>query len=109
MIYPLSAFLGSRETYAATLLCCMDPMKTGTTTFADSFSIHVDAEAYAAACSAAVGSGIRAVTGRASLDQGEAPSWFKERLMQAAGVVSLSSKVAAQNEGPGLRRPGPSV
>ena len=79
MIYPLSALLGARETYAATLLCCMDLMKTGTTTFADSFYIHVDPEAYAAACRAAIDSGIRAVMGRASLDQGEAPSRFKER------------------------------
>lgn len=79
MIYPLSALLGADETYAATLLCCMDLMKTGTTTFADSFYIHVDAEAYAAACRAAVDSGIRAVMGRASLDQGEAPPRFKER------------------------------
>jgi 5-methylthioadenosine/S-adenosylhomocysteine deaminase len=79
MIYPLSAFLGAEETYAATLLCCMDLMKTGTTTFADSFYIHVDAEAYPAACRAAEDSGIRAVMGRASLDQGEAPARFKER------------------------------
>ena len=79
MIYPLSALLGARETYAATLLCCMDLMKTGTTTFADSFYIHVDPEAHAAACRAAIDSGIRAVMGRASLDQGEAPSRFKER------------------------------
>lgn len=79
MIYPLSALLGTEETYAATLLCCMDLMKTGTTTFADSFYIHVDPDAYAAACRAASDSGIRAVMGRASLDQGQAPSRFKER------------------------------
>ncbi len=79
MIYPLSALLGARETYAATLLCCMDLLKTGTTTFADSFYIHVDADSYGAACRAAIDSGIRAVMGRASLDQGEAPSRFKER------------------------------
>jgi 5-methylthioadenosine/S-adenosylhomocysteine deaminase len=79
MIYPLSALLGPAEAYAATLLCCMDLMKTGTTTFADSFYIHVDPDSYAAACRAAIDSGIRAVMGRASLDQGEAPSRFKER------------------------------
>lgn len=79
MIYPLSALLGPTETYAATLLCCMDLMKTGTTTFADSFYIHIDPESYAAACRASIDSGIRAVMGRASLDQGEAPPRFKER------------------------------
>ncbi len=79
MIYPLSGLLGATETYWATLLCCMDLMKTGTTTFADSFYIHVDADAYPAACRAATDSGIRAVMGRASLDQGEAPARFKER------------------------------
>lgn len=79
MIYPLSALLGADETYAATLLCCMDLLKTGTTTFADSFYIHVDPDAYGAACRAAMDSGIRAVMGRASLDRGQAPARFKER------------------------------
>lgn len=79
MVYPLSALLGAEETYAATLLCCMDLMKTGTTTFADCFYIHVDPDAFEAACGAATESGIRAVMGRASLDQGVAPARFREK------------------------------
>lgn len=79
MIFPLSLHLGADEAYVSTLLCCMDLMKTGSTTFSDCFYVHVDPEAFFAACAAAEDSGIRAVMGRASLNRGLAPAAFKEK------------------------------
>jgi 5-methylthioadenosine/S-adenosylhomocysteine deaminase len=78
MIYPLSRNLRSEHAYAGTRLACLEMIKSGVSSFTDSFYVIQDPDSIDRVAEAAGESGLRAVLGRASSDRGDRPDDFNE-------------------------------
>jgi 5-methylthioadenosine/S-adenosylhomocysteine deaminase len=83
MIYPLSSHLRAPDAFIGTQLACLEMIKGGVTTFADSFYVIQDPESVYQVAEAVAQSGIRGVIGRASSDRGDRPVEFKEPTTKA--------------------------
>jgi 5-methylthioadenosine/S-adenosylhomocysteine deaminase len=83
MIYPLSSHLRAPDAFIGTQLACLEMIKGGVTTFADSFYVIQDPESVYQVAEAVGQSGIRGVIGRASSDRGDRPAEFKEPTTKA--------------------------
>jgi 5-methylthioadenosine/S-adenosylhomocysteine deaminase len=84
-IFPMSRWLTAAEAGSGTRLACLEMIETGTTTFVDSFYIHLDPGAFDAVAAAVADSGLRAVLGRASLDGPVVAEEFREKPSVARG------------------------
>ena len=78
-IYPLSRWLTAADAGAAMRLACLEMLQGGTTTFVDSHYIHVDPGTFDAVAREALGSGMRALLGRAAVDAAVVPEPFREK------------------------------
>lgn len=92
MIFPLSRALQPNEAGIGTRLACLEMIKSGITTFADSFYVHHDKEAIDRVADAIAGSGLRAVLARACSDTGERPEDFKETITEACDETERAMK-----------------
>lgn len=68
IIWPMSRHLGEEDARAATLLACLEMLRTGTTTVVDSHYINTSPAIVDAVAEAVEEIGMRAVLGRASVD-----------------------------------------
>ncbi len=90
-VYPWEARLSEEDIYASARLCCLEMIRTGTTTFADPGGRYMDAVA-----EAVKESGLRGIIAVASMDQspdewplpeGLAPTTTQQALEESSGLM----------------------
>jgi 5-methylthioadenosine/S-adenosylhomocysteine deaminase len=98
-VYPWEARLTEEDVYASARLCCLEMIRTGTTTFADPGGRYMDAVA-----AAVKESGLRGIIAVASMDQspadwplpeGLAPTTTKEALAESSRLMDRWHKAAS--------------
>ncbi|HZK11404.1 MAG TPA: amidohydrolase [Atribacterota bacterium] len=97
-IWPLSKALGRKESKIGALLCALEMVKTGTTSFVDSHYITKDKECYDGIAEAIEELGIRGTIVRSTINQSPAPEIFHENIdiaqKEAARVIETYNGTA---------------
>lgn len=83
VVYRLSGGLDLEGTRAAARLSCLEMIRTGTTTFADCYNMHVDKDGFHGCAEAVEESGLRALLARATGDLDPIPERFREDVSTA--------------------------